>query len=549
MTKGDGTMKVNRRLVGLTLAASLVFVSACSSKSEGPKSSSAGNSSQPAATASGAPQADPFGKYADPVTMTIGKAVPADDHTLPDGDTVDNNQFTRYFEEKLNLKFKADWVAAAGDAYDQKLALAISSDNLPDAMVVNEKQLREMVKAGQLEDLSQVYEQYGSPALKKMYDEVNGKALESATFDGKLMALPNLNVDEDPIKLLWIRQDWLDKLGLKPPQTAEELGAVAKAFIDKNPGGKGTFGLLGDEHNAFGPIYSAFQAYPTMWLKGQDGKAVYGSTTPEMKQALAKLREWYEQGVLDKEYAIRKDAMELVNGGRAGIMIGSWYLAWGLYDSYKNDPNAVWKAYALPLDGNGQFNGVQGPVSSQYFVVKKGYAHPEALVKYLNLYSNVEYDAEATAKLINGVSAAYFPLRATFVEPHIVTKRVSDVKKALDGQIKPEELRVDEKDIYEKILANQKNPGQDPGNWMYATAYLVGGGALESPMNKVSGVFYGQTKSMAMKWPALLKMEEETFTKIIMGKAPLDSFDSFVAEWKKSGGDEITQEVEEVIKK
>ena len=481
--------------------------------------------------------------------MTIGKAVPADDHTLPEGDTVDNNQFTRYFEEKLNLSFKADWVAAAGEAYDQKLALAISSDNLPDAMVVNEKQLREMVRAGQLEDLSQAYEQYGSPDLKRMYEAVDGKAFDSATFDGKLMALPNLNVDEDPIKVLWIRQDWLDKLGLKPPQTADELGAVAKAFIDRDPGGKGTYGLLGDDQNAFGPIYSAFQAYPTMWLKDKDGKVVYGSTTQETKQALAKLREWYEQGVLDKEYAIRKDAMELVNGGRAGIMVGSWYLAWGLYDSYKNDPEAVWKAYALPLDGSGQFNGVQGPVSSQYFVVKKGYAHPEALVKYLNLYSNVEYDAEATAKLINGVNAVYFPLRATFVEPHIVTKRVSEVKKALDGQIKPEELRVDVKDIYDKILAERNNPGQDPGNWMYSTAYLVGGGALESPMNKVTGVFYGQTKSMALKWPALQKMEQETFTKIIMGKAELDSFDSFVAEWKKSGGDEILQEIEEFIAK
>jgi len=126
---------------------------------------------------------------------------------------------------------------------------------------------------------------------------------------------------------------------------------------------------------------------------------------------------------------------------------------------------------------------------------------------------------------------------------------LNNVKKALDGQLKPEELRVDEKDIYNKIVADKENPGQDPGNWMYATAYLVGAGALESPMNKVSGVFYGQTPSMALKWPALQKMEQETFTKIIMGKAPLDSFDSFVAEWKKSGGDEIIQEIEEVIRK
>ncbi|MFC5406368.1 extracellular solute-binding protein [Cohnella soli] len=553
-------MKSKNKKIGLLmLACSLAFVSACNSNSDNKGSSgspSADNSStaQPSSSASEAAETfDPFGKYADPITMTIGKGVPADDKTLPEGDTVDNNQFTRYFEEKLNLKFKAAWVAALGDAYDQKMALSISSDDLPDAMVVSERELKTMVKAGQLEDLSTVYEQYASPELKKAYEATNGKAFDTATFDGKLMALPNLNVDEDPIRLLWIRQDWLDKLGLKPPQTVDELAAIAKAFIEKDPDGNGkpdTFGLLGDSDNTFGPIYSAYQAYPGMWMKDAEGKVIYGTTAPQMKEALAKLRDMYAQGLLDKEYAIRKDTWELINGGRAGMFLfAGWSSGWALYDSFKNNPKSVWKAYALPLDGSGQYNATQGPVSSQYFVVKKGYAHPEALVKYLNLYSNVENDAEAMAKLINGVNAAYFPLRATFVEPHIVTNRLQAVQQALDGKIQPDQLRLDQKDVYDKVVANNADPGKDPGSWMYSTSYMVGGGALQSPMNKVSGVFYSQTKSMELKWPALKKMEVEMITQIIMGRKPLDSFDTFVADWKKSGGDQIIQEIEEQLKK
>ncbi|WP_409340488.1 extracellular solute-binding protein [Paenibacillus sp. MBLB4367] len=550
-------MKGKYKAIGLSMmAVSLAFVSACSSNTETPASSpkkeepAAGvSSAQPKATE----KADPFGKYAQPVTMTIGKGVPADDKTLPAGDTVENNQFTRYFEEKLNLKFKAAWVAALGDAFDQKLALSISSNDLPDAMVVSEKELKAMVKAGQLEDLSKVYEQYASPNLKKMYDATKGKAFESATFNGKLMALPNLNVDEDPIRLMWVRQDWLDKLGLKPPQTVDELAAIAKAFIEKDPDGNGkadTFGLLGDSGNTFGPLYSAYQAYPGKWLKDKDGKVFYGTTAPEMKQALAKLRAWYEQGMLDKEYAIRKDTAELVNGGRAGLFLyAGWSMPWGLYDSVKNNPKAVWKAYALPLDSSGKYNATVGPVSSQYFVVKKGYRNPEAVVKYLNLYSNIENDAEATSKLINGVNAAYYPLRATFVEPQIVTNRLKAVKKALDGQLKPDQLRIDEKDIYDKVVKNNADPGKDPGSWMYTNAYLVGGGALESPMNKVASVFNSQTKAMELKWPALKKMEDEMITKIIMGKESLDSFDAFVTEWKKSGGEQIIKEIEEELKK
>ncbi|WP_391574431.1 extracellular solute-binding protein [Cohnella sp.] len=551
-------MKGKHKKIGLLmLACSLAFVSACNSNNSNSGSSapsSASNSGEsPSAQASGAGSetVDPLGKYAEPVTMTIGKAVPPDDKTLPEGDTVENNQFTRYFEEKLNLKFKAAWIAAQGDAYDQKLALSISSNDLPDAMVVSEKELKTMVKAGQLEDLTTVYEQYATPYLKQMYDATNGKAFKNATFDGKLMALPNLNVDEDPIKLLWVRQDWLDKLGLKPPQTVDELAAIAKAFIEQDPDGNGkpdTFGLLGDSDNTFGPLYSAYQAYPGMWLKDADGKVVYGTTTPQMKEALGKLSEMYAQGLLDKEYAIRKDTWELINGGRAGMFLfGGWSTGWGLYDSFKNDPKAVWKAYALPLDGSGQYNATLGPVSSLYFVVKKGYSNPEALVKYLNLYANVENDAEAMAKLINGVNAAYFPLRATFVEPNIVTNRLKAVKEALDGKIQPDQLRLDQKDVYDKVAANNADPGKDPGSWMYSTSYMVGGGALESPMNKVLGVFYSQTKSMELKWPALKKMEAEMITQIIMGRESLDAFDSFVAEWKKSGGDQITREIEEQL--
>lgn len=550
-------MKKNRVIIGMLVAVMLIL-SACSGNSGTSNPTNEDQSSEkPVSTPGDAKPSeenaiDPFGKYPEPITMTIGKGVPADDKTLPEGDTVENNQFTRYFEDKLNIQFKAAWVTAAGDPYNQKLALAISSNDLPDAMVVTEKELKMMVKAGQLEDLTEAYEQYASPRLKDMYNATNGKAFQSATFDGKLMALPNLNVDEDPITLLWVRQDWLDKLGLQPPQTVDDLEAIAKAFIENDPDDNGkadTFGLLGDPLNSFQPLYSAYQAFPGMWTKDKDGKVGYGTTAPEMKEALTKLSDWYEKGLLDKEFAIRKDTGEIITNGSAGLfMFANWAMPWGLYESIKNNPNAEWKAYALPLDRNGQYNATLGPVSSQYFVVKKGYKNPEALVKYLNLYSNIENDAEAMQKLINGVNAVYFPLRATFVYPQIVTRRLASVKKALDGQIKPEDLELDARDVYEKVVADQANPRQDAGSWTMANAYLLGGSALEAPMNKISGVFYSQTKSMELKWPALQKMESEMITKIIMGREPLDYFDTFVDEWNNSGGNQIKQEIEEEIK-
>ncbi|MNR59926.1 hypothetical protein D3C85_1812900 [compost metagenome] len=64
--------------------------------------------------------------------------------------------------------------------------------------------------------------------------------------------------------------------------------------------------------------------------------------------------------------------------------------------------------------------------------------------------------------------------------------------------------------------------------------------------NEINGVFsltYAQTKTMESRWFALQKLEDEAFLKIIMGAAPLDSFDTFVEMWMKQGGEQILEEV------
>ena len=47
----------------------------------------------------------------------------------------------------------------------------------------------------------------------------------------------------------------------------------------------------------------------------------------------------------------------------------------------------------------------------------------------------------------------------------------------------------------------------------------------------------------------LKKMEEETFAKIIMGKADISEFDTFVENWKNQGGDQILKEINDELSK
>lgn len=184
----------------------------------------------------------PFGKYAEPVTVEVVQSINPT-QTLPEGNTATDNYFTKYIKENMNVEVKVKWQAAAAD-YNQKLNLAISSNDLPDILVVGDQELRKLIDSDLIEDLGPYYEQFASDYIKDDIAMTNGMAMKAVTVDGKMYGLPNAQSEGDGYNLMWIRQDWLDELDLEAPTTMEELETVAKAFVDNNMGGENTIGSL-----------------------------------------------------------------------------------------------------------------------------------------------------------------------------------------------------------------------------------------------------------------------------------------------------------------
>ena len=52
---------------------------------------------------------------------------------------------------------------------------------------------------------------------------------------------------------------------------------------------------------------------------------------------------------------------------------------------------------------------------------------------------------------------------------------------------------------------------------------------------------------MDKRWANLTKLEYETFSKIIVGSAPISDFDKFVTQWGSEGGTLITDEINATI--
>lgn len=566
-------MKVTRMLVvGLLLTIVMTSVAACSGTSTEEQRNDV-------TVTSPSSSPDPFGKYSEPVTIHLVRTLDPNSK-FDDGKSIENNEFIDEIKKQFNIDVKYDWVSSPSD-WDQKISLAISSNNLPDAAIVNLTQFKTMQKYDQLADLTDVFNTSASDMLKNFYNSGGDTLKQLVESDGKMMAIPAPSPKASGMNEMWIRQDWLDKLGLQAPKNLDELKAVAKAFIEQDPDGNGkkdTIGIVGPsksgvlsgtDGNLYGldPIFAAHKSFPSYWLKDGSGNVVYGSTQPETKQALQTLAEMYKEGLIDKELLVRDDSLPLILDGKAGIFFGPWWTGYTIADAYKKNPPQDWQAYAYPQADDGNFYAHMSAPASQFLVVNKNFKYPEAALKIINLLIRDEPKWVENGLGKNPGTGGAYPLFTVFDNLNEIEVSHDMLSKYVKGEIDMNAVDFSShkllKDDMNAIKKLKKEPLDDYSinNWdldgggdLIASnlprlvSIMVGGRPLATDTNikEVYSLYYGQTNTMTSRWANLQKLEKETFAKIVMGSAPIDSFDEFVDKWNKQGGEKILSEVAEI---
>ena len=167
------------------------------------------------------------------IIMTVGQQT-APNSKLPQGDSYSDNAYRRLVKEKLGVELESSF-EANGDDYNRQVSLAIASGDIPDMMVVGRDELEELAANDLIADLTDIYAEHASEYIKEIYQSFDNVQLNAATIDDRLMALPGTANDFGP-NLVWVRQDWLDKLNIKLDEdgnqaiTLDELETTAKAF-------------------------------------------------------------------------------------------------------------------------------------------------------------------------------------------------------------------------------------------------------------------------------------------------------------------------------
>ena len=521
---------------------------------------------------------DPMGAYEEAVTVEVGR--PMEDYgvEIPEGETYVDNSVLDYIKEKLNIDVEYTWEGVAyGENYTRCLSLTIASGEMPDILWINDEDiLRQLVENDLVADLTDVYEQYASDLVKSTYAACASDVLgDRATYNGKLVALPNITyggLDH----FIHIRQDWVDALGLTLDEdgnhliTREELEMVARAFVENDPGNSGDpVGisihpyLNTDANTAFTSFNHPYGGYYRFWFEEDDGTVTSGSTTPETKEILGWWNHMYEEGLLDPQYGISAwdSILEMVTQNRLGIISGEvGAVSWMMNNAIAADPNAVFAAYALD-NGTGKTSWVEYDNINRWIVVSKECEHPEAAIKLLNLFAEMqahqkEIAAEDSplADLLNNQEILYSNYYPLYLLSFLPTRSdYETIRDCLNGEMTYDELSLTAQRAYDVYKKYEEDPTSltVEERIIYQNAICAWKVRVELRENDlidfVSPIYGITTDTMASKLADLNKLEEETYVKIITGEEPVDYFDTFVEEYNSRGGAAICEELAEIL--
>lgn len=499
----------------------------------------------------------PYGAYPELVTYTLAQISGANNSNLPEGDTYEDNAYTRYLRKMLNIQNDTVYMDTE-ERYSELVNILVKDQNLPDIMVVTDREiLKELVENDLVEDLTEVFEKCTSPRIKEMYESYGDALLNSGKFNGRLMAVPETVIDHGP-NLLWLRKDWMEELGLEEPETLEDAFEIIDAFVQNRMGtedGETPVGLACDTNlvgttsssYSVDPVFDSFGANPQRWIS-QDGEIVYGSLTEETKEALDYLHKLYDRGILDRNFALRapNNLRDLVVNGKCGAFFGLWWTPNNpLMESYEKNSEADWEPYYLQeLADKNVYESFR---DNKYVVVRKGYEHPEIVMKIISvLFDYTRYEAE-DAREVNeyfalNVDPTARPLVIN-VDYNEATYQVTEnIEAALNGNYPEGNLTAIEQSYYQACSSYLSGKDYTAEDWAAYKSRISAVGLLVDKHYTPAVRSYLDDAGGEIP-QSLRQFETRTFIQIIMGEKPVSYFETFVEQWYQQGGHELTQQI------
>ena len=454
-------------------------------------------------------------------------------------------------EEKYNVRFNIWFIDDR--RWEEALAVRIASGEMPDYMKMKSGQsIRRYVEQGILtpvtdEMLAMV------PEYSRIMDEVDPEGIWRIvpTIDGKLYGLRKFNLNGAyPTVIVW-RKDWLENVGItKIPETIEEFEDAIYKFTFEDPDGNGvddTYGLSG---RVFHSILGAFGHIALVEFNGdgearlfiKDGKYEYAPIQPGMKEALALLRKWYADGVIDPEF---------ITGENKG---GYWAVSHSFVNGRIGVTGNIMAYHWIPALTE---NSAQGPALNEMLKVNAGLEYGKDVVIGR---SPIGPRGDSGAQTW-GALGETFAFTAKAAED---SRTIPTILRMLNDNLSDrEQYRFitlgeegvhydidDQGNVFRSKDFSESQEGKEIG------FFVFNGGLLNPQFTKeVRPLFFDfmdktknrgyipypvrETEETTRYGSDLAKLTLQTYIKIILGEIPLSDFDSYVETFRAQGGDAV----------
>lgn len=373
-----------------------------------------------------------------------------------------------------------------------------------------------------------------SPDFKALLDTDANVSKQARTDDGSLYMFPAVGVGYVKTTTgTFARQDWLTELGLSAPETLDEWTEMLTQFKEK----KGAIAPLTGTSNDFDSavnILGAFGLMRNFYLK--DGKVAYGPAEPAYKDALALLRSWYENGLLDPDFASNnaKAVEAKIVGGQSGVLANGGIggtMGYYLNAMKDQDPKFDLVALQFPVLNKGdepQFTQRAWEVrTSNQLAITTVNKHPEESARWANYF----FTEEGNILKNFGIEGLTFNWEGDFPKySELITNNPDglSISNALGKYTRgstPSPGHIDSR-YHEQYFAL---PQQKAAFELWSKVSDNSLNVLLPPVTATQA----ETDEASTIITTIDAYQKEMFVKFVMGTESLDNFDAYLAQLEK----------------
>jgi putative aldouronate transport system substrate-binding protein len=452
----------------------------------------------------------------------------------------------RNLERRFNLALTP--VFMDGNGFGRRRPLMLCGGDIPDVMWDGDPLgVRANLRNGFIMEVPyEVILKY-APTYADHVNRYGKEAWLYSHYDGRNYGLPTVFADASRPRIGCWRMDWLRKVGIdKVPETIAEMGEALRRLRFDDPDGNGKLDTYGWSPSiahwslAFAEIFAACDVLAFDFMR-EDGQVVWGGILPGTKAALTVLHEWYRAELLDPDFMLetRDGSPSFINGA-----VGYLYPV----DSYAEYD------LAKPMSLAGKVRAfsptaeiVPGPPLRNRHGERRGRAwggaghilqfgkpleaQPEKVVRVLTMMEACARDEKSYMEAQRGERGVHWdcsPERGAHLLPPYENNQALQGRELLPRTVFYFPSSFDPV-FDEKLLSTAGRQWLETYRRPEWSLINVLG---KSDVVPSAGRYLGDLRNWQMT----------VFIEMVVGDRPLDSFDKFVAEWRRRGGDVLTRE-------